>query len=70
MASSTQLRPIHEIAQKCGIDNEYLIPHGKYVAKVDLSIIAESKNKPKGKLVLVTAITPTPLGEGKTVNTI
>ncbi|WP_392552479.1 formate--tetrahydrofolate ligase [Orbus wheelerorum] len=70
MAGSAKLLPIHEIALKCGIENEYLIPHGKYVAKVDLSLIDANKNKPKGKLVLVTAITPTPLGEGKTVNTI
>lgn len=70
MTNSAKLLPISEIAQKCGIDEEYLIPHGKYVAKVDLSIIAANKKSVKGKLVLVTAITPTPLGEGKTVNTI
>lgn len=70
MTKSDQLLAIEQIAQKCGIDNEYLIPHGKYVAKVDLSIIEANKHKPAGKLVLVTAITPTPLGEGKTVNTI
>lgn len=70
MTYSNQLRPINEIAQKCGINEEYLIPHGKYVAKIDLSIIEACKKKSKGKLILVTAITPTPLGEGKTVNTI
>ncbi|RKS85769.1 formate-tetrahydrofolate ligase [Orbus hercynius] len=70
MTNSAQLHPIGEIARKCGIDEEYLIPHGKYVAKIDLSILQANKHKPNGKLVLVTAITPTPLGEGKTVNTI
>lgn len=70
MTKQTTLLPITEIAQKCGIDEAYLIPHGKYVAKVDLSIIEANKQRSKGQLVLVTAITPTPLGEGKTVNTI
>lgn len=70
MSQSNQLLPIESIAKNCGINNEYLIPHGKYVAKVDLAIINANENKPKGKLILVTAITPTPLGEGKTVNTI
>lgn len=70
MTKINQLLPIDQIAQQCGIDHDNLIPHGKYVAKVDLSIIKANQNKAKGKLVLVTAITPTPLGEGKTVNTI
>lgn len=70
MNRSACLLPIHEIAQKVGIDEQYLIPHGQYVAKVDLSIIKAHQHSPQGKLVLVTAITPTPLGEGKTVNTI
>lgn len=70
MTKINQLLPIDQIAQQCGIDHDHLIPHGKYVAKVDLSIIKANQNKAKGKLVLVTAITPTPLGEGKTVNTI
>lgn len=70
MTEQSQLLPINEIAKKCGIAEAYLIPHGQYVAKVDLSIIKANKDRPKGKLVLVTAITPTPLGEGKTVNTI
>lgn len=64
------LRPITEIAEQVGIAPYYLIPQGKYVAKVDLNIIPSLADKTPGKLVLVTAITPTPLGEGKTVNTI
>jgi len=64
------LRPITEIAKQCNIPDEYVLPYGKYVAKIDLSIINANQNKAQGKLVLVTAITPTPLGEGKTVNTI
>ncbi|MDF7670511.1 formate--tetrahydrofolate ligase [Orbaceae bacterium ESL0721] len=62
------LRPIIEIANQYHIPEDSIHPYGKYVAKIDLSII--DAKKPQGKLVLVTAITPTPLGEGKTVNTI
>ena len=64
------LRPITEIAEKCNIPEQYVLPYGKHVAKIDLSILNDKQNRAHGKLVLVTAITPTPLGEGKTVNTI
>ena len=64
------LRPITEIAEKCNIPEQYIHPYGKHVAKIDLSILNDKQNRADGKLVLVTAITPTPLGEGKTVNTI
>lgn len=70
MTTTSQLLPISQIAQHYQIHDDYLIPHGKYVAKIDLSIIKANQNNEQGKLVLVTAITPTPLGEGKTVNTI
>lgn len=62
--------PIEKIAKKLKIDKKYLIPYGDYIAKIDLSILDKIKNKKKGKYILVTAITPTPLGEGKTVTTI
>jgi len=62
--------PIEKIAKALKIDKKFLIPYGDYIAKLDLSILDEIKNKPKGKYILVTAITPTPLGEGKTVTTI
>lgn len=62
--------PIEKIAEKLKIDKKYLIPYGKFIAKVDLSVIEKIKNRKKGKYILVTAITPTPLGEGKTVTTI
>jgi formate--tetrahydrofolate ligase len=62
-------KPIEDIAKKLKIDKQYLIPYGKYIAKIDLGIFEKIK-KPKGKYILVTAITPTPLGEGKTVTTI
>ncbi len=64
------LSPITEIAKQCNISDEFILPYGKYVAKIDLSIINANQHNQAGKLILVTAITPTPLGEGKTVNTI
>ena len=60
------LLPIYEIAKKAGIPDEYVEPYGKYKAKIDYSIYDTVKDNPDGKLVLVTAITPTKAGEGKT----
>lgn len=68
MIASIPLLPITEIARNCGIPEQYLIPYGHEVAKVDLQMIQPDAKQ--GKLVLVSAITPTPLGEGKTVTTI
>jgi formate--tetrahydrofolate ligase len=62
--------PIERIARILKIDKKYLIPYTNYIAKIDLSILDKLKDKPRGKYILVTAITPTPLGEGKTVTTI
>ena len=69
IAQSAQMQPITEIAKTAGIDDKYLEQYGKYKAKVDLSILKENE-KPDGKLILVTAITPTPAGEGKTTTSI
>ncbi len=68
IAQSCKMKPIGEIAAKVGVGDDYLEPYGRYKAKIDLSFIKECKNP--GKLVLVTAITPTPAGEGKTTTTI
>ena len=68
IAQSCKMKPIGEIAAKVGVGHEYLEPYGRYKAKIDLSYIKECKKQ--GKLVLVTAITPTPAGEGKTTTTI
>jgi formate--tetrahydrofolate ligase len=65
-----RIQPIEKIAGKLKIGKKYLIPYGRHIAKIDLSILDKLKGRPKGKYVLVTAITPTPLGEGKTVTTI
>ena len=61
---------IEEIAKKAGIIEEYVEPYGKYKAKIDLRIMDTLKDKKDGKLVLVTAITPTKAGEGKTTTSI
>ena len=65
-----ELERINKIAEKAGIDDEYLEQYGKYKAKVDTKIFETLKDKPNGKLVLVTAITPTKAGEGKTTTSI
>ncbi|MBQ8447832.1 MAG: formate--tetrahydrofolate ligase [Clostridia bacterium] len=69
IAQSVEMQHISEIAKTAGIDEKYLEYYGRYKSKIDLSLLAESEQK-EGKLVLVTAITPTPAGEGKTTTTI
>ena len=69
IAQECQMAPITEIAAKAGIDDKYLEQYGKYKAKIDYNLLKESDRK-DGKLVLVTAINPTPAGEGKTTTTI
>ncbi len=61
---------VTKIAQKLGIPEEHLVPYGHYKAKVALDYVDSLKNKPDGKVILVTAITPTPAGEGKTTTTV
>ncbi|MBS4015620.1 MAG: formate--tetrahydrofolate ligase [Candidatus Latescibacteria bacterium] len=63
---STKPKPIYEIAEKLAIDPSFLIPCGNYKAKISLKFFDKIKSKPNGKLILVTAMTPTPFGEGKT----
>ena len=69
IAQSIKPKNIYEIAKTAGIDERYIEPYGKSKAKIDLSFLSEHNN-PKGTLLLVTAITPTPAGEGKTTTTI
>ena len=61
---------ISVIAERAGIDEKYVEYYGNYKAKVDYNILEEKKDTPDGKLILVTAITPTPAGEGKTTTTV
>ncbi len=69
IAQQAKLRPITEIAEIAGIDERYLELYGKYKAKVNRNLLSETEER-NGKLILVTAITPTPAGEGKTTTTI
>ncbi|MDR3092188.1 MAG: formate--tetrahydrofolate ligase [Clostridiales bacterium] len=70
IAQENEKVPIFEVAEKFGINVDLLESYGKYKAKVDESIFSSVKDRPDGKLVLVTAINPTPAGEGKTTTTI
>jgi len=70
IAQKAKLLPIRAIAEKAGIRDDELELYGPYKAKVSLSILERLKGNPQGKYIDVTAITPTPLGEGKTVTTI
>ena len=70
IAQEATISPISTIAEKLGLTDDNLIPYGKYKAKVDLFSLKNRKANKKGKLILTTAITPTPAGEGKTTVTI
>lgn len=70
IAQSNELMPIERIAEKAGIDKEYLELYGKYKAKINYNIFNRLKDREDGKLILVTAITPTPAGEGKTTTSV
>jgi formate--tetrahydrofolate ligase len=70
IARVAKTQPIGEIASKLGIPDSALIPYGRTKAKIDPDHIATLKDKPDGKLILVTAITPTPAGEGKTTTSV
>jgi methylenetetrahydrofolate dehydrogenase (NADP+)/methenyltetrahydrofolate cyclohydrolase/formyltetrahydrofolate synthetase len=70
IAQATTLRPIIEVAQQVGLTEDDLDFYGKYKAKVHLDVLDRLADRPDGKYIDVTAITPTPLGEGKTVTTI
>jgi formate--tetrahydrofolate ligase len=70
IARAATLKPIREIAARAGIPDDALEPYGKYKAKVGLDFIAAQQDRPDGALVLVTGISPTPAGEGKTTTTV
>ena len=70
IAQQCEMKHICEIAKKANVDMKYIEQYGNYKAKIDLSLLNDSKDKKDGKLILVTAITPTPAGEGKTTTTI
>lgn len=70
IAQGATMLPIIEVASSVGIDEKYIEPYGKYKCKLDLSLVEALKKKKDGKLILVTAINPTPAGEGKTTTSV
>jgi formate--tetrahydrofolate ligase len=70
IAQQAKMQRIVEVAAKLGITEAHLEPYGHYKAKVSLEFVAGLKDKPDGKLILVTAMSPTPAGEGKTTTTV
>ena len=70
IAQETVPQPITAISEKAGIDSRYLEQYGSYKAKVDYRILKDLADRPDGKLILVTAISPTPAGEGKTTTSV
>lgn len=70
IAKQADLRPLKDIAARMGIEEEMLEPYGRHVAKISLDAADALKDRPRGRYVVVTAVTPTPLGEGKTTTTV
>ncbi len=70
IAQACKMKHITEIAELAGVDEKYLEQYGNYKAKVDYRMLKDMSDKPDGKLILVTAITPTPAGEGKTTTSV
>ena len=70
IAQAATMQPIVEIARDLGLEEDEIELYGKHKAKVTLDVLERLKDRPDGKYIDVTAITPTPLGEGKTVTTI
>jgi formate--tetrahydrofolate ligase len=71
ISQAASMRPIIDVArEKLGIPAEHVLPYGHYKAKISLDYLTSLQDRPDGKLVLVTAITPTPAGEGKTTTTV
>jgi formate--tetrahydrofolate ligase len=67
IAQAAQMKPIVEIAKSIGLDEDDIELYGKYKAKIKLEVLEKLKDRSNGKYIDVTATTPTPLGEGKTV---
>ena len=70
IASEARIDPIRAVAERLNLPEEFIEYHGRYKAKIDLNFLDANRDKRLGKYILVTAITPTPLGEGKTTTTI
>ena len=70
IAQEAQMKPIVEVASQLDISDDELELYGKYKAKISPDVLERLKDRPNGKLVLVTAINPTPAGEGKTTTNV
>lgn len=70
IAQQAKMKPIYDVARDAGIDEQYVEPYGKYKCKLDFPLYDSVKDRPDGKLILVTAINPTPAGEGKTTTSV
>ena len=70
IAQACEMKDIRKIAEVAGVEEDYLEQYGRYKAKIDLKLLDDRQNDPHGKLILVTAINPTPAGEGKTTTTV
>ena len=70
IANQVKMKPITDIAEKLSIPRDSLSLYGEYKAKINVSKIGDLENTERGKLILVTAITPTPAGEGKTTTSV
>jgi formyltetrahydrofolate synthetase len=70
IAQAAELRPIGEIAEEAGLEPTEIARHGSYKAKIDLSVLERLRDRPDGKLVCITALTPTAAGEGKTTTSV
>ena len=70
IAQETEMKHIRDIAEIAELDEQYIELYGNYKAKVDYNLLEEKKDAPDGKVILVTAISPTPAGEGKTTTTV
>ncbi len=70
IAQSVEPRPILEIAERLGLSADRILPYGHHIAKIPVTLLDELADRPDGKLILVSAMTPTSAGEGKTTNTI
>jgi len=70
IAQAATLLPIGDVAQQLGLAGDLLELHGQHVAKINLAAVEEIRNRPRGKYIVITAITPTPLGEGKTTTAV
>jgi formyltetrahydrofolate synthetase len=70
IAQAAELRPIVEVAEELGLEPSEIAPHGSYKGKIDLGVLERLQDRPDGKLICITALTPTKAGEGKTTTSV